>query len=57
MKIDGWKTYLVSLALLAFAVGGFFAGKIEINQALEIIGMALGFGALRHGVGKAEVKK
>ena len=55
MGIDGWKTYLISLVLISFGIGAFFADKIDITRAMEIIGLGIGFATMRHAIRKAEV--
>ena len=51
-RINGYKTYLISAAMIAYAVTGFFLGHIDGNTAVEMILQALGLSALRSGVAK-----
>ena len=52
MKLNGNKTYIVGMALILFAVGGFVAGKMGATEGIETILLGLGMMGLRHGVGK-----
>ena len=54
MKLNGNKTYIVGVALIAYAVFGFVAGKIDINLAVAEVLVALQMMGLRHGIGKKE---
>ncbi len=54
MKFDGYKTYIVAIGTLMFAIGGFASGKLEINVAMELILGALGLSGLRHAVSKKQ---
>ena len=46
--LEGWKTYITALAILSYAIGGYFAGYLDINQVIPLIFGALGLGALKH---------
>jgi len=48
-SLNGYKTYIVGLATLAFAIGGFLSGHIEGTQAIELISIALTGMGLKHG--------
>ncbi len=52
MKLDGYKTYLTALALICYAIGGFFSGNIELTNAVMILLNGLGLGSLKHAVSK-----
>ena len=47
-SLEGWKSYLVALSILSYAVGGYFAGYLDLNQVMPLIFGALGLGALKH---------
>jgi hypothetical protein len=53
--IDGWKTYILAAATVAYALGGMYLGHLDPNEAIPLILGALGLGALRHGVAKGEL--
>ena len=50
--LEGKKTYLISLALLSFAVLGLLLGQLDQIKAVELILEALGLAALRSGMAK-----
>lgn len=52
IKVDGMKTYVVGIALICYAVGGFVAGKVDATSGIEAILIALGLMGLRHGITK-----
>lgn len=52
LNLEGKKTYIVSIGLIMWAVGGFFAGKVELTTAIEEILIALGLMGLRNGLPK-----
>ena len=54
--IDGYKTYIVGLGMVAYAIIGALLEYHTWNDAAELIFQALGLMGLRHGVSKA-VKK
>lgn len=49
-SFTGKKTYLVAVAILAYAIGGWVAGFLDINTSIKLILEGLGLGALRHGI-------
>ena len=50
--LDNKKTYLISAAIIAYALIGFFLGKIDMNTAIMEILAGLGLGAVRHSISK-----
>ena len=51
-KLDGYKTYLVGTATIIFGISGLIIGKIDANQAMELVFVGLGMMGLRHGLSK-----
>lgn len=51
-QLSGKKTYLVSFALVVFAVTGVITGNLTSDQAVALVLNGLGLGALRAGVQK-----
>lgn len=51
---DGYKTYLVALAVTAVGLQMYFVEGATIQDALTYILNGLGLAALRHGVAKVE---
>jgi hypothetical protein len=49
--LQGRKTYIVALVMIIYGVAGVLLGKLGTNDAYELILQALGFAALRNGVG------
>ena len=42
MKFNFWegkKTYILSVLLVMYAIGGFFTGNLELKEALELLGL------------------
>ncbi|GAI09786.1 unnamed protein product [marine sediment metagenome] len=52
MNIKGYKTYIIGVALICYAVGGLIAGKVTGEVAVQSILIALGMMGLRNGIGK-----
>lgn len=50
--LQGRKTYVVALALIAYAVFGVYTGQLSQDQAITLVLNGLGLGALRAGVSK-----
>lgn len=48
--LNGYKTYLLCAAALAYAIGGFFTGNIDPKTALDMIWTALVAASVRHGI-------
>ena len=48
--LEGKKTYLVALATLSYAVGGYFAGYLSFDQVIPLVLATLGLSGLRHGI-------
>lgn len=55
MKIDGYKTYIVGIALICYAIGGAVAGKIDVAAAIQSGLIGLGMMGLRQGIEKTKV--
>ena len=51
-KVDGYKTYIIGIAFICYALGGLVAGKLDINAAITAILTGLGIMGIRHGVEK-----
>ena len=51
-KIDGNKTYVVALAMAAYAGLGLWLGNMDQAAATEILMQAAGLAGLRHAVDK-----
>lgn len=49
-KYSGYKTYVVAIATLLFAVTGVLLGKLEFKDAVELVLGALGLASLRHSI-------
>lgn len=47
---EGKKTYILSAAAILYGVAGWYTGNLTQDAALGVIGAALGFSTLRHGV-------
>jgi hypothetical protein len=50
--LQGKKTYLLGLAALAYAIGGYFSGHLDAQTAMDIIWASLTSMALRAGISK-----
>ena len=50
MTLNGSKTYIVGVATIMWAAGGFVAGKVDGTIALQSIFAALTFMGIRHGM-------
>lgn len=50
---QGWKTYLIALAMLIYAGASYWNGDMSQIDAIQFALNALGLGALRAGVAKA----
>lgn len=48
--LSGYKTYFIALTTVLYAVGQFFAGNIDLNQAITMALAAAGAAGLRAGV-------
>ena len=55
MNINGYKTYIIGIAMICYAAGGFVAGKVDGSAALEALMMGLGLMGLRHGIEKGKL--
>ena len=54
INLEGYRTYLVAIGTIMWAVGGFAAGKVDGNTAIQAIFIALGMMGLRSGIAKAK---
>lgn len=50
--LQGKKTYLVSLAMVLYAVLGFALGQLDQEMTVQLVLSALGLSALRAGISK-----
>lgn len=48
--LEGKKTYVVAIATISYALGGWVAGYLTLDQVIPLILIALGLGGLRHGI-------
>ena len=48
--LEGKKTYLIAVATLMYALGGWVAGYLDFNQVIPLVLGALGLSGLRHGI-------
>jgi len=55
-KVNGYKTYIVMVAAICYALGGVVAGFHDWNATILIILTALGIGGVRNAITKPEVK-
>ncbi len=55
-KVKGYKTYIVMIATICYALGGMVAGLVTPAVGIPLILGALGLSALRNGLPKEEVK-
>jgi len=46
-KLKGYKTYIMVIATICYAVGGMVAGLVDYNVGIPLILGALGLGGLR----------
>lgn len=49
---NGKKTYIVSVGIVLVAVGGFLAGDLTVQEAINQTLMGFGLGTLRMGIAK-----
>lgn len=53
-QLSGYKTYIMTVATICYALGGWIAGFVKPELAIPIILGALGLSALRNGLPKQE---
>ena len=53
--MNGWKTYSAAIALVVFAITGYFTGQLEGPRAFELLAGAVGLTGLRHAIAKGQV--
>ena len=46
----GYKTYIIAIATICYALGGAVAGFVDLQTAIPLILGALGISGLRHGL-------
>ena len=42
LKINGYKTYIVAVGLIMYALGGYATGKVDPTTAIQSVFIALG---------------
>ena len=47
---NGYKTYVVAIATVCYALGGAVAGFVPVNEAIYLVLGALGLSGLRAGL-------
>lgn len=52
--VDGKKTYLTAVAFVLYGLCGYYCGYLTPDEAVGKVLEGLGFGALRHAIGKAK---
>ena len=55
-KVKGYRTYIVSIATVCYALGGWVAGYVDPSVAIPLILGALGLSGLRGAFLKPEEK-
>ena len=48
--LQGNKSYIIAIATLMYAVGGFVSGHMSASEATNLVLYALGLGALRNAI-------
>ena len=48
--LKGKKTYITGIAMVTYAVGGFYLGHLTLDQAIQVGGTGLGFIFLRGAI-------
>ena len=56
IKVNGMKTYVVAMAMIMYALGGWIAGKVDVNTAIQTALIGLGMMGLRHGIEKKNIE-
>jgi len=51
--MQGYKTYILALVAVIYAIAGFYSGHIAGQDAVNMMWAALTAGALRHGIANA----
>jgi hypothetical protein len=51
-ELQGKKTYIVALSLVAYAFLGVYTGQLTQPEAVALVFNGLGLGALRAGISK-----
>ena len=55
--LKGKKTYIIGVAMLMYAIGGFVSRKVDINTAIQTALIALGMMGLRNSIPTMPVLK
>jgi len=50
--LDGYKTYIIGVAMFCYALGGLVAGKVPANAAIQVFLEACALMGLRAGLAK-----
>lgn len=51
--LKGKKAYLLSLAALAYAIGGYYTGNLDADASMKLVWEALTAAAIRAGITNA----
>lgn len=49
-KMKGYKTYVIAVLMVIFAVSGVIIGKMSMAEAIQLLLNAAGLAGLRHAV-------
>lgn len=55
-NLSGYKTYIVVVAMIAYALIGIYLGQVTQEQAMQLVLNALGLAGLRSSVSRVEDK-
>lgn len=55
-KLNGYKTYIIAVLMILYAILGLIIGKLGDGEAIKIILEAMAISSLRHGI-KNSIKK
>lgn len=48
--LSGYKTYIIAVLGIIYAISGFLTGHVDANTAIQLILGSGGLAALRHGI-------
>jgi len=48
--MSGYKTYIVCVVAIVYAVAGFYTGHLDTNAAMQVVLAALGAAGLRNAI-------
>jgi hypothetical protein len=51
-KVQGRKTYLVGVCMIAYGIGGLVIGKLDYNAAMELVSEGFAACTIRHAIAK-----